>query len=160
MARVQNPTMSDCPSLQRANASRRRAWKEMQAIRRLLEGAGAPVAPVQKPPDFEQEGAALRAALSWLLLERDDRLNRLTNAFIYFRQAMEARYSAEAQSCAREGVDALLKVAKPPAAFVEDLRALSGYAGKELDDVERRCPKVTRSATGRHPQQPPSEGQG
>lgn len=152
--------MPDCTSLARANESRRRAWKEMQAIRRLLEGAGVQLPPVEKPPDFEHEGAALRARLSWLLLEHDDRLNRLTRAFVYFRQAMEVPYSAEAQSCARQGVEALLKVAKPPASHVEELRALSGYDGRALDAVERRCPKVTKAAQGPHHPEPPSEGQG
>jgi hypothetical protein len=131
----------------------------MQAIRRLLKEAGVPITPAQKPPDFEHEGAALRAALSWLLLERDDRLNRLTNAFVYYRQAMEAPYSAEAQSCAKQGVEALLKTAKRPAAHVEELRALSGYDGHILDEIERKVPKVTKSATGPHPPRPSAAAQ-
>src|SRR4051812_37465764 len=81
--------MSSCPTLQQANASRRRAWKQMQRLRRLLEASGVPLSPVEKPADFEKEGTALAAALSWLLLDHADRLNWLTRSFTDFCQTAE-----------------------------------------------------------------------
>jgi hypothetical protein len=66
---------SVCATLEKANESRRRAWRELQAIRKMLALVVADLPPPPKPATFEAEGAILRATLAraiakpWHLLE-------------------------------------------------------------------------------------------
>lgn len=74
-----------CP-LQKANESRRRAWRELQKIRALL-ALHVTLAPVTKPPNFETEGEAIRAGIATLLRSSDHQMDELRRAVESFRTA-------------------------------------------------------------------------
>jgi hypothetical protein len=69
-----------CPTLQKANDSRRCAWRELQAIRKMLALVVEDLPPPAKPASFEAEGALLRAALAKALAEPWRRLAALEKA--------------------------------------------------------------------------------
>ncbi len=71
---------SVCPTLSKANDARRRAWRELQAIRKLLAAVVDDLPPPPKPASFEAEGALLRAALQRALTEPWERLAALEAA--------------------------------------------------------------------------------
>lgn len=56
----------DCPDLNAANESRRRAWRELQRMRRLLVLVAGELSAAPKPPSFEAEGSVLRRAVNGL----------------------------------------------------------------------------------------------
>lgn len=74
-----------CP-LQKANESRRRAWRELQKIRTLL-ARHVELTPVAQPPNFQTEGAALCAGITDLLRNCDQQLDDLRLAVEAFRSA-------------------------------------------------------------------------
>jgi hypothetical protein len=53
---------SVCPTLEKAHDARRRAWRELQAIRKMLALVVDDLPPSSNPASFEAEGALLRAA--------------------------------------------------------------------------------------------------
>ncbi len=65
---------SVCPTLEKANDARQRAWRELQAIRKLLALVVDDLPPPPKPANFAVEGALLRAALQRALTEPWERL--------------------------------------------------------------------------------------
>src|SRR4051794_34012740 len=69
-----------CPTLQQANDSRRRAWRELQRLRQLLALVVEDIPPTPKPASFEAEGAILRAALAKAISEPWERLAKLEAA--------------------------------------------------------------------------------
>jgi hypothetical protein len=71
---------SVCPSLEQANEARRRAWNELQAIRKILDAVVDDLLPPPKPRSFEAEGAILRAALERAFREPHERLAALYKA--------------------------------------------------------------------------------
>jgi hypothetical protein len=71
---------SVCPTLEKANDARRRAWRELQAIRKMLALVVEDLPPPPKPPSFEAEGALLRAALAKAITEPWERLTALEKA--------------------------------------------------------------------------------
>jgi hypothetical protein len=74
------PGPDTCPTLQRANDARRRAWRELQRLRRMLALVVDELPPTPKPPSFEAEGALLRAALAKAICEPWRLLARLESA--------------------------------------------------------------------------------
>ena len=94
----------------------------MQRIRRFLEQAGVPVAAEQKPPDFETEGTALAAAVAWLVLNENDRRNKLGNAFVDFQQTAENELARPRYGAAKAVIKELLRGAPLPAGLVEEMR--------------------------------------
>jgi len=81
-----HPNMPDaCPSLQKANESRRRAWAELQKIRGLLALVANDLPPPEKPASFEAEGTALRAAMAHLILDLLKQLDDLDGAIAGMR---------------------------------------------------------------------------
>jgi hypothetical protein len=52
------------PTLEKSNESRRRAWRELQRIRKMLALVVDDLPPPPNPASFEAEGALLRAALA------------------------------------------------------------------------------------------------
>lgn len=74
-----------CP-LQKANESRRRAWRELQKIRSLL-APHVELAPIAQPPNFETEGAALCAGITGLMRNCDQQMDDLRLAVEDFRTA-------------------------------------------------------------------------
>ena len=78
---IRTPAVPDlCPTLAQANVSRRRAWRELQRIRKLLSTVVEELPPPPKPPNFETEGALLRAALAKAIAEPWQRLAALEAA--------------------------------------------------------------------------------
>ncbi|MDB5441183.1 MAG: hypothetical protein JWM33_3610 [Caulobacteraceae bacterium] len=71
---------SVCPTLEKANDARRRAWRELQAIRKMLALVVDDLPPPPKPASFEAEGALLRAALAKAVAEPWRRLAELEAA--------------------------------------------------------------------------------
>lgn len=69
-----------CQSLQEANEARKRAWRELQGLRKLLALVVDDLPPPPKPASFEAEGALLRAALKKALTEPWERLAALEAA--------------------------------------------------------------------------------
>ncbi len=69
-----------CPTLEKANDARRRAWRELQAIRKMLDVVSHDLPPPPKPASFEAEGALLRAALARAICEPWERLAALEKA--------------------------------------------------------------------------------
>jgi len=70
----------NCPILEKANDSRRRAWRELRAIRQMLTLVVENLPPVSKPVSFEEEGKILRAALARAITEPWERLATLEKA--------------------------------------------------------------------------------
>jgi hypothetical protein len=78
---VEHIAMADtCPTLQKANDFRRRAWHELQRLRHLLALVVDDLPPAAKPASFEAEGALLRAALAKAIAEPWRRLAELEAA--------------------------------------------------------------------------------
>jgi hypothetical protein len=77
-----------CPQLQRANESRRRAWAQLQQIRKMLALVTEDLPPPPKPPDFEKEGQILRDALIKAVEEPWHLLNELEQAIEKIRPFM------------------------------------------------------------------------
>jgi hypothetical protein len=71
---------SVCPTLEKANDARRRAWRELQAIRKMLALVVDNLPPPPKPASFEAEGALLRAAVAKAIAEPWERLAALEAA--------------------------------------------------------------------------------
>jgi hypothetical protein len=66
--------------LEKANQSRRRAWRELQLMRKALSAVVDDLPPAPKPANFEREGEILRAALAKALSEPWQRLAQLEAA--------------------------------------------------------------------------------
>lgn len=111
---------TECP-LAEANASRKRAWREMQSLRAIL-ALVVELPPVGKPASFEAEGAALRAGLARALLEFTSKLDALEKAVAGIRPFIS---NAKDEAGYPHALMALNRASNQTKVSTETLRTLS-----------------------------------
>ena len=121
-----------CPSLQKANESRRRAWAELQKIRSLLALVAEDLPPPAKPASFEAEGAALRAAMAKAFLDLLNELDALDGAIAGMRPFFANPTGTSAYANALITLNRATNRPRPSGKAIQELRGFcrGGNGGK------------------------------